>query len=415
MFYIFRKMIERFKQAAVFARRNKAFVFFLCLAFSLWLIILLFSRDTFVDEKTHLRQITRFLKGNFEVLPSLTTIPGYHAVIAFFVQFFKHPSLAFVRFISLLVASGSLLAAYLISKKLDSKHPLIKTLQCAFLPISFLYFPLIYTDIFSLLLVLLALYFILSGKYGLSAFFSLTSVLVRQDNIIWIALIWVYAYLSTYGFLFSLKNIRAHIRRTIGHLFVFVFFIMFVLVNGGVALGDKRNHQVGFYMGNSYFFLATVGLLFLPILLARIRKIDLSKIKPFMLYGVIIGIVIAGSFIFVQPEIHHGNNKLSMLRNVLLQSGYHQYMWAYVAAIFVGYMTLFLMEFEKKRLVLLPFIFVSLIPSLLVEQRYYIVPLFLLLLFRKESGEKAELALLAYFIVLSSALVAMIFYTGLFF
>ncbi|MDP1833422.1 MAG: hypothetical protein Q8L11_00620 [Candidatus Moranbacteria bacterium] len=387
----------------------------MCLAFSLWLIILFFSQETFVDEKTHLRQINRFLKGNFEIIPSLTTIPGYHAVIAFFVHFFKHPSLAFVRFVSLLLSSISLVLAYLISKKLDSKYPLIKTLQCAFLPISFLYFPLIYTDIFSLLLVLLALYFMLSGKYGFSAFFSLTSVLVRQDNIIWIALIWTYAYLSTYGFSFSLENIKAHIRRTIGYLAVFIIFIIFVLVNGSVALGDKRNHQMGFYMGNSYFFLAIVGLLFFPMLLAYVRKINFSKIKPSMLYGIGAGIVIAGSFIFIQPEIHHGNNKLSMLRNILLQSGYHQYMWAYVGAIFVGYMALFLMKLEKKRAVLLPFIFMSLFPSLLVEQRYYIVPLFLLLLFRKEDGEKAELALMSYFIALSSALVIMIFYTGLFF
>lgn len=409
------KMIERFKQAVDFVRRNKTFVFFLCFAFSLWLIILFFSQDTFVDEETHLRQINRFLKGNFEILPSLTTIPGYHIVIAFFVHFFKHPSLALVRFISFLLSSSSLLAAYLISKKLNSKYPLIKTLQCAFLPVSFLYFPLIYTDIFSLLLVLLALYSMLSGKYGLSALFSLAAILVRQDDIIWVALIWTYAYLSTYGFSFSLKNIEAHIRRTIGHLVVFSIFIIFVLVNGGVALGDKNNHQVGFYMGNSYFFLAIVGLLFFPILLAYIRKIDLSKIKPSMLYGAGAGIVIAGSFIFIQPEIHHGNNKLSMLRNILLQSGYHQYMWMYVAAIFAGYMALFLMKLEKKRMILLPFIFVSLFPSLLVEQRYYIVPLFFLLLFRTESGKKAELALLSYFAVLSSALVIMIFYTGLFF
>lgn len=408
-------MIKRFKQSIDFVKRNKAFVFFICFAFFLWFIILFFSQDTFVDEKTHLRQITRFRKGNFEILPSLTTIPGYHAVIAFFVHFFEHPSLALVRSISLLLSSSSLIVAYFISKKLNSKHPLIKTLQCVFLPISFLYFPLIYTDIFSLLLVLLALYFILDGKYGLSALFSLASILVRQDDVIWIALIWVYAYLSIYGFSFSLKNIQAYVRRTIGHLVVFIIFIIFVLVNGGVALGDKSNHQVGFYMGNSYFFLTTVGLLFFPILFAYIRKFDLSKVKPFILYGVGVGIIIAGSFIFIQPEIHHGNNKLSMLRNILLQSGYHQYMWAYVAAIFIGYITLFLMKFEKKRMILLPFIFMSLFPSFLVEQRYYIIPLFLLLLFREEGGEKAELALMSYFAILSSALVIMIFYTGLFF
>lgn len=313
------------------------------------------------------------------------------------------------------MSSSSLLAVYCISKKLNSKHPLIKTIQSAFLPISFLYFPLVYTDIFSLALVLLALYFVLNNRYKWSAIFSLASILVRQNNIIWVALIWVYAYLSIYGFSFSLKNIKVHLRRTIGHMIVFIIFAIFVLVNGSVALGDKNNHQVGFYLGNSYFFLATVGVLFFPILLAHIRKIDLSKIKSFLLYGVGVGIVIAGSFVFIQPEIHHGNNKLSMLRNIFLQAGYHKYMWVYVGAIFVGYITLFLMNFKKKRMIFLPFIFMSLVPSFLVEQRYYIIPLFLLLLFREESGKKAELALTSYFIILSLALMGMIFYTGLFF
>lgn len=115
--YMIKKMTKKFKQIINFARHNKTFIFFMCFAFSVWLIILFFSQDMFVDEKTHFRQIGRFLKGNFKILPKLTTIPGYHAVIAFFAHFFKHSSLTLIRFISFFIVQQFIIGSLLHKQK----------------------------------------------------------------------------------------------------------------------------------------------------------------------------------------------------------------------------------------------------------------------------------------------------------
>lgn len=398
-----------------FVKSNKIFTFLLVFAFILWLGILLFSQGTFVDEKTHYRQIGRILKGNLEILPSLTTFPGYHWTIAFLAKMTGQSSLVSIRFIGLLLSSVSLWIFFIIVKKIKSGDPFMKTLQLVFLPISFLYFPLVYTDIFSLLLVLLVFYFAISNKYKTSALFSLAAILVRQNNIIWIIFTLVYSYFSIYGTSFSLKNMVEYFRRTFFHLLIIAVLVIFFWLNDGVALGDKRNHQLGLYLGNSYFFLAVVGFLFLPLIVEYFHRLNFSKFNVAFLLRAGVGAILALAFVFAIPELHHGNNKLSLLRNIILHGAYNQYVWAYVVMILLGYCTFFLFKMKKEQLVLIPFIFASLTPSLLVEQRYYIVPLVFLLIFRKESSPKIELLLMIYFLVLSVALVLMIFSSGLFF
>lgn len=396
-------------------KKNWIFIFFLGVAFLMWFIILFFGPANFVDENTHNRQIGRFLKGDYEILPSLTTIPGYHATIAFFAQFISHPSSKDIRLISFLLSVPSLWVFYAITKKLKVLNPLTKTLQFIFLPISFFYFPLVYTDIFSLLLVLLAFYFVLHKRYKLSALFSLASVLVRQTNIVWILFIWLYEYASINGFSISREKIVIYARRTIGHIAVFFAFIIFVWLNNGVAIGNRENQKAGFYMGNIYFFLVMAGFLFLPVLITSLGKLDRAKLRRFLIFGIGAGALVTCSFILFPPPVHEDNLKLHFLRNIILNYGYHQYIWAYALAIFLGYTTLFLMKFEKASFLLFPFIAASLLPSLLIEQRYAIVPMVFLLLLRKEAGRKTEFSLALYFIALSLGLMYMILKTALFF
>jgi len=292
-------------------------------------------------------------------------------------------------------------------------------LQFVFLPISFLYFPLVYTDIFSLLMVLLAFYFSLEKKPKLTALFSLGAVLTRQTNIIWVLFIWLYEFVSAFGFSFSWKNCLTYLRQSFGQLLVFFAFTVFVFANKGIAIGDTKSHQAGLFLGNIYLFLALAGLLFWPFLLSALKKIDRSKLERFLIFGVGIGAIFALSFAFFPPALHIYNLKLTFLRNIILNGAYHQYTWAYVLAIFVGYLTIFLMKFEKQALLLFPLTFLVLAPSFLVEQRYAIISLVLLILLRKEEkekdDEKIQLFMVFYFLLLSLALMYMLLKMNLFF
>jgi len=250
--------------------RHRKGIFFLslALAFSVWIGIVFLGNKTYVDEATHCRQIQRFFKGNYSMIDDLTTIPGYHAVIAasssllFHSQ--KQPSLREVRLVSLVFSILSILLFFRISKVLRIGNPWTRTLQYAFFPVTFLYFPLVYTDLFSILLLLTAFLLSLKKQYLASALVSLSCVLVRQDSILWIAFIWMFSFLSEFGSVISMKTITDFLKKTFWYVPVFLFFLAFVWQNGGIAIGDKESHVFGLYPGNVYFFLTLTGLLFLP-------------------------------------------------------------------------------------------------------------------------------------------------------
>ncbi|MDD5397405.1 MAG: hypothetical protein PHW24_05135, partial [Candidatus Moranbacteria bacterium] len=353
--------------------------------------------------------------GNYEIIPALTTIPGYHAVIAFIANAFDISSLKQIRVVSLLLSSISIWIFYLIEKRIDNNNSYTKTLQYVFLPLTFFYFPFVYTDIFSLLLVLVSFYFALSKKYTRSALFALISLAVRQTNIVWVPFFWLYTYIMENGLLISAGNIRNHIRKGAGYVVVAVIFLLFVYLNDGVAIGDRNMQQVGFHSGNVYLFLALVGILFLPISIDAMRKVDIAFFKSRVAAGIVMGAVTIISFLLFKPAVHAYNQDPLFLRNIALVLAYGKYVWVYLFAIFWGCITLFLMKFDGKSLLMFPFIFALLIPSLLVEQRYLIIPMVLILLFRKKNNTGIEYLNAAYFGLLSLALVWMIFKMNMFF
>ena len=400
-----------FKKNSKLTKNKWGFLFLLGLAFAVWFFILLTSNNHFGDETVHHHQIKQFFKGHYTILPELTTIPGYHLAISSFSNVFSDPTLQNFRLVSLLLSSFSIWIFYFIAKKLQTGDPFIRTLQFIFLPITFLYFPLLYTDIFSLLFVLLAFYFTLKKQFKLSALLSLLSLLIRQNNIVWIVFIWVYGYVSSAGFAFSRKTLIEYFKNTFEYFFVFLAFFVFVFFNKGIAIGDIEGHPTGFYLGNLYFALALTGFLFLPFLLTSLAKFNFAKRKTFLFGAILLGILIAASFMLFPPAIHPYNLttlKVHFLRNLILQAAYHQNMWLYGLVIFAGFLTLFLLKFEKKNLLLFPFSVLVLLPSFLVEQRYALISFVFLLLFYKEENSKIEKVTIFYWLLISLGLTYMI-------
>ena len=160
-----------FAMKKIFEKENLIFASFLATAILVWIGIIIYGNSQYVDEIIHRRQILRIFKGNFSILNNLTTLPGYHFVLGAITKITNITSSVGIRFFSFIFSLLTILPVFLIAKKTESKYPLLKVLQYIFLPIVFFYFPLIYTDIFSLLLLLWAFYFALGKRFTLSAFF----------------------------------------------------------------------------------------------------------------------------------------------------------------------------------------------------------------------------------------------------
>ena len=404
------------KKKKVINKNSCLFMIFLLIALIVWVSVIFLGNNTYADGSAHIRQIHRFIKGNYHLMSQITTIPGYHITVAFIASFFHHLNARQIHLISLALSLITIPIFYLIAKKFQAKNSLLKTLQYIFFPLTFFYFPLLYTDIFSLLIVLIAFYFVLSKRYWLSSLFSFLSLLVRQTNIVWVVFFWVYTYILENKFKLSLNLIFSHLRRGIGYVITSILFFLFVLINHGVSIGDRVNQQIGFYMGNIYFFLFLSGLLFLPIIIGTYFKKPTKFIfKKNIIWGIIIGLILVLLFIFSPLKIHKYNLKMSFLRNIILSFAYHKYAWAYAGSIFIGTVTLALMKFKENSFILFPFIFICLAPSLLVEQRYTIIPMVFILLFREELDFKSEFIIMLYFFLFSIGLEYMLLYLEIFF
>jgi alpha-1,2-glucosyltransferase len=147
--------------------------------------VLSFS-SLYADEEVHYDQIARFARGDLSLNPALTTLPGYHALLGLIGYVTGVTNIPFMRFLSFLIGLATIGVFGLISRELYRDAGFLRVLQLAFLPILFPFFFLLYTDVLSLLFVLLAFFFILRERPTLAAVMSLAGVLVRQTNIVWL-------------------------------------------------------------------------------------------------------------------------------------------------------------------------------------------------------------------------------------
>jgi alpha-1,2-glucosyltransferase len=147
--------------------------------------ILSFS-DLYGDEEVHYDEIAHFARGDLSFNPLLTTLPGYHALLGLIGYVTGVTNVPFMRFLSFLIGLATIGVFGLIGRELYRDAGFLRMIQFACLPILFPFFFLLYTDVLSLLFVLLAFFFILRERPTLAAVMSLAGMLVRQTNIVWL-------------------------------------------------------------------------------------------------------------------------------------------------------------------------------------------------------------------------------------
>src|SRR5262249_2473025 len=145
----------------------------------------------FVDEAAHAFQVGLFAHGRVEVIPELTVIPTYHAVLALAEWATGHHDFALLRFVNLL---GSLLLPVFGSRLVAMYSPQEagrRTVQWFFMPLLFPFFFLVYTDVWTLAAMLATQLAALRREYVIAAFAGLVATLLRQDMIVWVGMAWL--------------------------------------------------------------------------------------------------------------------------------------------------------------------------------------------------------------------------------
>jgi alpha-1,2-glucosyltransferase len=202
-----------------------------------------------VDEGIHYHQIKLvldFFKGEPLIIhPIMTMIPGYHFVMAGFSYIFGNSAVPFIRLISTIFSYVSIIILFILLK-LEKSHSQIpvKLIQYAFFPLIFPFFFLIYTDIFSLLLILLSWLLVLNKRYYIGGIIATASVLVRQINLVWLIFMITYIYYENNQFKFNLAILTNWIKNC------WTFFLG-IITNHLSLSQDQRVVTAGHVEGNA--------------------------------------------------------------------------------------------------------------------------------------------------------------------
>ena len=358
------------------------------------------------DESFHFRQISRFINLDFKMEPGLNLIPGYHALVSL-VLFVFHKSGAFsARFVSVGISALSIAVFYLLTRKIYVHPSLARTFQYTFLPILFPLFSLIYADVLALLLVLVAFYLVLLKRYSLAGFVGILSVLARTNNIAWLAFLYVFVYYENYGL--EWRNFPRSLRQTWIYWLGFGLFIIFLLMNKGIAISDRSVQPLfKFEPGNIYFLLFLFFWLLLPMNIANFPRIlRLVRERRWIILEIMLFYLV---FMFTFYNTHPLNQYYPdyYLRNKLLILVTNEPVLKSLFFIPIAYALLSLCVtalHEKRFYLLYPFTLISLVPFWLIEPRYYFVPLSLFILFKKEHSPWVEWLTVGFFIALSAVI-----------
>ncbi|KAN0026890.1 hypothetical protein ACTFIU_009566 [Dictyostelium citrinum] len=299
---------------------------------------------------------------------------------------------------------------------------ILRTIHLSIFPIFYFFHFLFYTDVVSTLSIFLTLLFSLKNQFNLSSFFGLISVTIRQTNIIWVFFITINNILKLYEenkekqnikefnllkeilefIKFSIINLLLIIKKFFGFILVGILFLIFLYWNGGIVVGDKSNHESSFHVPQLFYFSLLTMIFSLPSILIS------SLLKRFNYYKVTINekknlydpigflkdlnfkyliVIIIGMIVMIW--------KFTYTHLFLLSDNRHYtfYIWnrfmekysigPYLPIPFYCYSIWFIWKVlsENRSKLWCLFYFLStaivLLPSPLVEPRYYIVPFFL--------------------------------------
>lgn len=212
------------------------------------------------------------------------------------------------------------------------------------------------------------------------------SVLVRQTNIIWIGYLTMTTIIREYGTLTSTWENRYNIIRDyIGELLLLVSFIVFLVVNEGIVVGDSSHHQPVLHL-SQVLYLLIVSALYLPIKLERSRL--LIPLFPILSLA---SIFILQYFSYTHPFLLSDNTHYTFYIWKDIISQYPIFI-ALLSSVSISYLLPFLSTLQGVNWLLCSGL--ALIPAQLLEPRYFCIPLSLLCLDSAREPSRLRLLLL---------------------
>ncbi|CAH1785046.1 unnamed protein product [Owenia fusiformis] len=264
----------------------------------------------YMDEIFHIGQVTKYCKGLFEEWdPKITTLPGLYLLSSSLMQslswFFGYRvadlcTVFWLRGINVILATGNFCLLFALLRKLhggnkglSSTWYLLNTATLATFPVLYFCTFLYYTDTGSTFFTLAMYLMHLHGNSKMAAGVGIAAILFRQTNIIWVIFVaglTVEKVINDYiqpekkeitqediqnpkyiGIILlriknDLQNNRTGITQLIMNLIKAVWmyiivglgFTTFVIINNGIVVGDRNNHEACLHFPQIFYFCCVV-------------------------------------------------------------------------------------------------------------------------------------------------------------
>ncbi|MGC3967307.1 MAG: hypothetical protein QM775_08025 [Pirellulales bacterium] len=385
--------------------------FLASLAAAAWTI----SMPLRVDEPFHMSQIEMFLLGDFRmyvadgtVYPVLAMLPGYHLLMAGLVKAFDVRTFEGLRFVHFGLSLGLLPAAYFTAlRTVGREQAWLRALQCYCCPFVFAMCFVVYTDVLSLTFTLASLAGCLAGHYALGGLLGLAGLIVRQTNIVLLALTPALAYLRTEPA--ARPRIGEFVLRCWAFLVAVLFLGGFFVANGGrLPLCSPKFQSVGLFGMNVVFSAELGAVVFLPwLIFAATRTWNWAKRSPKIAVGVTATMLLTALLAQVTDDRNRADLLPELLRNHALQYLTSNFIarFAFGLAAAAMVLTVVAAGFDCATLAFLVLVWLgTTLPLALVEPRYYLPIYALLVLLRPLGSRRQELWLWAYFLATALAL-----------
>ena len=364
-------------------------------------------RPVYTDELNHYAQIGLFLRGEFRVFTLyLTTIPGYHAIVATILKMTGGASLNAARLVNAAFALTGVAAFHALRRKLWPGTETLATAQLLVLPILVPLFFLVYTDVLALALLLWATFATVTARHWLAAALLVVLVSVRQNEIVWAGLL---AALAAWPFM---RERGAHAWReafalVLPYCVPVAAFLAFWIWNGSISLSHEQSAlhpDFSLHAGNLFFALFIAGVLLPFHVIAGLGELATrARERPWL---IAIPIVVFAAFWWGFRADNPYNTALPSynIRNgFLLAVGADPLVRAATGVVVALAASGLAFTRLRPRAAywLYPIATLSLAASWLVEQRYALVPLVLWLAFREHRGRMIEWATAALWLILA--------------
>jgi len=379
-----------------------AFAFFV-LACGFWIVRHMIP---IADEELHYKQIMGIVEGRNYFPDKCPYLPGYHWTMACFSMLVHQAYGITMRIFTTLLSFLSVTSFFFLAKKIDPESAIRKSLLFVFFPFFLPFFPLIYTDIYSMMFIFLSMIFALKGRFWISGLVGILGLLVRQNNIIWVLFIALIAYFEHCPPQQRWKDIKSWIPKFTFFFLAIALTIAFALWNKGLVLGDRTHHELSLTCGNLFFMLFLFFFLFLPHNLSNFPKI-VRFLKDNKLMWLVLAEIFLVYFLFFKAN-HPYNQMGRFFRNLflweILRTPVSKSL--YFLPIAYSILSLCVTPLKSRSFYLLyPFTILFLIPLPLIEIRYEFIPLALFLLFKEPDSERITVFTLATYVVPSAIII----------